>query len=1017
MSVAALDVLRDRQFAIVVTVAGLTDRYYSGPAPGSQDIPGTSSALTYRDLDAVLSIGPESASVDEVDATVEQSPVTVRLLARGAALSPLHATTTTRTADPVSTLRRIGPRGTSEARRSTLAATLISEAGPSVMTCTTDISAWTGLVHCGLEALHITGAATASVNDRDVARGVAYSRIARHIWQPSRGYQPLVTRDVVSWRGRVAIIQAAPVVGGVLAGSYAEIWRGVLDREPSLSSDGMTVELRIAPMTALLRQRLSAGATSTTLVRGWHHFVPGQGSRVALDQIWERGAAFQSIYNVSGGAVELNSLSYRAHVRLMDIALNSDHPRAGQIECDTGPATTVHSVTARAIVGGVGLLTTDPAPPAPVDLSFGYVTSPRAEEPCVLDLVDPTGTGELVRWPERAIQVIAGTYAAAVTWNDTEHNCDRWRVATTQGRLGRWARVELAEDGAGWLFRAGLIIGGAAFRSLKLRWQSGEQVCVGVDFRAPDDARKFVDVEAQSFASRVELIDDDANANLRAMARIRCRGPANAWYQGSEEHILVADDVYSGAGQPQTMRLAGGDENNDPRNWVDVRVTASTAVNDPDTGDPVGYRMTVDWVDNRARYIIDRGTPITVTPQARSQGVDPGILLLRLLQSGGGGQVHGAYDVLPYGAGLDSADMTEDSFSALPMPEPLRGVSADVSSSSTLSEVMGGMLTLIGAAVVQRWSDGRQRLVCTPIGPGPTADAVMTITDADILADGQCASTVDGRVVRSYRIESDHDGAGEPQRVTTYVDSDAVDATGGDAGEQLTLDLRNLRLEGGGADAAVTLLPVLQHLRRRAGVPRARYELAVSVDQAGAMEVSIGDTVTLTCAYAVAVDGTIGLTAEPCRVLGLERDWLGGRLRLTLGASGLRPSGWAPSLRVLTIVSAVAVTVDTDAYTGAVDPRTGEAQTDLGRTSLSYFAVGDKVRCIPAGAWASGSERTISTIVGATVTLSGAHGLSVGDDIDHADYDDASTAARAYAYMSDAAGTLGTSSARGYDVG
>ena len=1015
MSVAALDVLRDRQLAIVVTVAGLTDRYYSGPAPGSQDIPGTSSALTYRDLDAVLAIGPESASVDEVDATVEQSPVTVRLLARGAALSPLHATTTTRTADPVATLRRIGPRGTSESRRSTLAATLSSEAGPSVMTCTTDISAWTGLVHCGLEALHITGAATGSVNDLDVARGVAYSRIARHIWQPSRGYQPLVTRDVVSWRGRVAIIQAAPVVGGVLAGAYAEIWRGVLDREPSLSSDGMTVELRIAPMTALLRQRLSAGATSTTLVRGWHHFVPGQGSRVAVDQIFEDNEAWWSQYTVRAGAAVVDVAAYRAHIGLSDITLDADHPRGGQVILRTGAAATVHAVTARAIFGGNGELTTDAAPPAPVGTTQGIMTSPRVEEPCVLDLVDPTGTGELVRWPERAIQVIAGTYAPAVTWNDAEHNCDMWRVSSTQGRLGRWARVELAEDGAGWLFRAGLIVGGVAQAPLSLRWEPGEQVCVGVDFRAPDDDRKIVNIEAQSTATRRERISSDAD--LRAMARIRCRGPANAWFQGSEGHILVVDDIYSGAGQPQTMRLAGGDENNGLSGYVDVRVTASTAVNDPDTGDPVGYRLTVSWVDNRARYIIDRGTPVTVTPQARSQGVDPGILLLRLLQSGGGGQVHGSHDVLPYGAGLDSADMTEDSFSALPMPEPLRGVSADVSSSSTLAEVMGGMLTLIGAAVVQRWSDGRQRLVCTPIGPGPTADAVMTITDADILADGQCASTVDGRVVRSYRIESDHDGAGEPQRVTTYVDSDAVDATGGDAGEQLTLDLRNLRLEGGGADAAVTLLPVLQHLRRRAGVPRARYELAVSVDQAGAMEVSIGDTVTLTCAYAVAVDGTIGLTAEPCRVLGLERDWLGGRLRLTLGASGLRPSGWAPSLRVLTIVSAVAVTVDTDAYTGAVDPRTGEAQTDLGRTSLSYFAVGDRVRCIPAGAWASGVELTISTIVGVTVTLSGAHGLSVGDDIDHADYDDASTAARAYVYLSDAAGTLGTSSARGYDVG
>jgi hypothetical protein len=293
----------------------------------------------------------------------------------------------------------------------------------------------------------------------------------------------------------------------------------------------------------------------------------------------------------------------------------------------------------------------------------------------------------------------------------------------------------------------------------------------------------------------------------------------------------------------------------------------------------------------------------------------------------------------------------------------------------------------------------------------------MVITDADILADGQCVSTVDGRVVRSYRIESDHDAAGEPGRVTTYVDSDAVDATGGDAGEQMTLDLRHIRLDGGGADAAVLLLPVIQHLRRRAGVPRVRYQVAVSADHVGALEVGVGDTVTLTCSSAVGIDGTLGLTSEPCRVLGVERDWLGNRVQLTLGAAGLRPSGWAPSLRVASVSSPTVVVVSANQYTSAVCPRTGEAQTDIGRTSLAYFAVGDKVRCIPAGAWASGGEVTITVIAGNTVTFGAAHGLAAGDDIDHADYDDASAAARVYAYLSDAAHTLGTAAARGRDVG
>lgn len=990
VTIPALDILRGRQLAVVVTVAGLTDRYFSGPAPDVDAVPGTGGALTYRDINALLDVGAESSSIDEVECTVTQAPVVVRLAARDAPISAATVTGSTYSADPVRALRRIGPAGAT--LRTTIAATVPHELGPTDIDTTDDVSAWpAGLYHVGLET--VFAAATVGAQLQTCTRGAAHTRIARHLYQPTRGYQPSITSEPTFWRGRRALIHAAPVVDGRRVGAYAEIWRGVLDREPELSSDGMTLTLRIAPLSALMRQRFASGAVSTTLVRGWHYFTPRVGAELHLDQIWERGAALSAEYQEIGGNAHTTQPARFAHERLFDVSLPAGHPRAGDVELYNHATRQMHRV-----IGYLGNDTLDVQPVAaafPVG-SDGDLTSPRIEEACTLSLVDPAGSPEIVRWPDRALEVIGGTLPAAATWNATWHACDRWRVATTQGQLGRWASVELSQDGAGWLWRAGLVQPGPVGSSLGLRWvPSSSRVCVGVDYRAPDDARAFVDIEAQSVAIRREAVDDSTSA---ARARLACRGPALAWFHSVEPALLVVDDVFAGGG-PQVMRIGGGEVNFSTGEF-DVTVSASAPALDPDTGALIGYLLTVDSAQGGGDlYALDHGEPVTVTPRARSLGVSPTTLLLRLLESGVGTGTNGAHDVLAYGANLDASDIAEGAFLSFAVPDALQGSDFDIDPKKSVDETLRDVLTLLGGAVVQRWVDGRQRLTLTSLAPAHDAEAVMTIGDADLLTDGQCASSIDGRVVRAYRLESDHDAAGVAQRITTYVDSDAVDAAGGDAGEQLALDLRGIKFDGDPADVAVAILPIVQHLRRRAGAPRVRYQVAVSVDHPGALEVGLGDVVTLTCASAIGIDGSIGITAQACRVLGVERDWLQGRVALTLASAGMRASGWSPSLRVLQVFTPLVVSVEANTYTATVEPRTGETQADLGRTSLDYFAVGDSVRCVPAGDYAAAVQRTITIKAGTFLTFDAPHGLAIGDDIDHASWGAASTAARAWAYL------------------
>lgn len=1005
----SLDDLRGRQLAILVTVAGVTDRYYSGPAPDTQTIEGTLAGLyprDYRDIEAVLDLGPEGGSIDDVTGMSEQQAVTVKLLAQGARVSPATVTGSAWTVHPVSTFRRIGPAGAASKTR--IAATIPHELGPTDVDVVDSSGIVAGdIIHVGLEALQVGSVSGNTL--QNCLRIIGQTRRYRHTYDAIRGWQPYVTEAPIFWRGRVAIVQAAPVVGGQRVGSYREIWRGVLDREAELAPDGLSLTLRIASMTAAMRQKLSGGATSAQLVRGWHHFKPradgADGCQVSHEQQWDTGAAVRTPYFLhDANTIETDGNAYTAHSNLFDITLPDGHPRQGRLQLENGVgASTVHEVTARSLTGG-GKSRFDVSPNAVplVGTNVGDAGNVSTSEYSTLSLVDPTGAGEIVRWPDRLLSVVSGADLTQRAWNLARWQCETWSPVTTQGVEGRWANVRLwsSGDGSHQVHLALQEQGQGGALQVRFGRDRGNEnsLCLGWDWRALD---------AGAWPSnKLRRVDTSALDRNNDTDAYDVRGPALAWAQVGDTYLLVTDDVFAG-GAPQWVRLEGGDDYG-TQSVIYALVSASTPALDPDTGAQVGYSLTVDqWSPERDTFIVDRGTPVQVTPVARFWQETPSRAAVVLLVSAVGAQTETVLDYLPVGAGLAATDVLPSSFESFPVPEVLRDYNAPIDPNETVEDNIRDILTLLGASVVQRYALGRQYVALAPITSADEREAVLTITDAELLVDGQVTSAVDGKVVRAYKLSSDYNDAGEAQRVITYVDSDAISAAGGDAGAQLDIDLRGIVLEGGAADAAVNLLPYVQHLRKRVGVPRVRYQLAVSLDLAGAHEVALGDCVVLTAAAAIAIDGTIGVTSQPCRVMGYERDWLKNRLNLTLSCTGGRPSGYVPSLRVASVVDPVTVTVEVNQYTGTTDPRTGEAQTDLGTSAVQYFASQDVVLCVPAGAWSSSTTRTIVSIVGVTVTLDGAHGLAIGDDIEHAGWSLVTDQVRRYAYLARPDGTIG----------
>ena len=735
------------------------------------------------------------------------------------------------------------------------------------------------------------------------------------------------------------------------------------------------------------------------------------GCQVSCEQTWEAGAAVTTAYELHDpDTIEADGPAYITHTNLFDITLPDGHPRGGALRLANGAGSlTVHEVTARSLTGG-GKAHFDVSPNALplVGINQGLAANPHVSEFCTLSLVDPTGAGEVVRWPDRLLSVVSGADLTQRSWNLARWPCETWAPITTQGVEGRWANVRLWSNGddVHELHVALQAQGQQGPIAIGLGRDRGNEnsLCLGWDWRAPDagawPANKLRSVHATA-------VDSSGDFDAHAV-----RGIALAWAQVGDSRLLVDTDTFAG-GSPQWMHLTGGDDYGRTAD-IYALVSASSIALDPDTGAQVGYSLTVDeWSPARDAFIVDRGTAVEVRPVARFYRETPSRAAVVLPVSAVGAGTETSLDYLPVGAGLAASDVLASSFEAFPVPEVLADYNARIDPSKTVEENISDVLTLLGASVVQKYALGRQYVALAPLTSADSAEATVIISNDDLLADGQVTSAVDGKVVRAYRLSSDYNEADEPQRVTTYIDADAISASGGDAGAQLDIDLRGIVLEGGAGDGAINLLPFVQHLRKRVGLPRVRYQCSISLDTLGANELALGDVVTLTSSSAIAIDGTIGVSQQPCRVMGYERDWLRNRLNLTLSCTGARPSGYVPSLRVASIVSPTVVTVEVNQYTNPTDPRTGDAQTDIASGARVYFAAGDAVRCVAAGAWSSATSRVIVSIVGQTVTLDGAHGLAIGDDIEHQRFALADLAAQKFAYLGRTDGTIeGTDPAR-----
>lgn len=1008
------DTLDRREVAYCLIINGLPHRYYGKVAPGLDlqvsdviDWDGNV-VLQPSDVEALVDVGPIRASVDDLKGMATQEPVTVRVRAFDARVSGGGRV------DPADVLLRVA--GHHAADRSVRLLTTLdhttSRDGPVSVYVASDVSGWTlpGLIHIGQEVLWADGAAGigTTINPfrfTGCTRAADGHSTQAHEVDDQANEQPWVTSDVTTWRGRYARIYVAAIVGGE-AYAWRQYWAGFIDSAPELEDDD-TITIRIASLAQVARYRLGVGSASrtATVVPGAHLFTPGHADTV-------RAVVHYSL------ATALTS--------------NAANTAAGTITLDTSSADAVDAIgrvgeTARyqfedAAEGRIGW--------ASPDLSFVPITSPLVAavdayvtawgiamvqlrgfgaDSLSLRLFEDDGSGTFaVQWP-KALQDAINT---AQAWQPGPY--DSWADPDGAGGEPSFWRLSLVED-ASWVFTAtrsvavGIDLQGAEVRLVR----GGERVCWAgwIAGEAVADVRGDRTTSAGRAANTTLAIGPiSANQDVEDPPhRYPIDGPATWFYQSGEEWIGPFDrSLYTApAGTPQQLRVTGAGTD------ATVYIVGETTGTHPATG------ATVHWyqVDPTRRertpsvVMMPTNTPFTAQVVAGVADSDPPNYILQLLASGVGNGDNGDHDLLPIGANLPDTLISLRSFLAMAVPGPLMGQDYTAIRGKTIEEQVEGLLLACGCQIVARYSEAADRwqVALTHMGPADSALDSLAITHADLEArDGRrrVVTRFDGRVTRSFRVLMNYPADGsDPVPIELAGTSEAAD-TGGDSGSPLTLELRGVRIAGEG-DTEQAAIEVVSDIRARVGAPRLRWEFSVRADLPGAPALGIGSTVTLTSTDARAINPTQAVSAVPCRVVGLVRDLDANRLALEVRPYGGIGAGYAPSLRVESVVDSDTVVVEADAFSD---------------DDLSRFAASDAVACISLGDWSSRNHRIISAINTGTreVSFTVGHGLAAGDIIRLDDYDTA-TGSRAalggFAFLADDTDALGAGNVTAQVIG
>ena len=986
----------------VLQVAGLPTRYTSHDIdPSSVNMSAeVVSGIDYINQRAIVDVGSFSGSIDPSGGIASYSAVTISLAsdrARGGE------------SDPAVIFGRCGARATAPFKAQIItdldydsdSGTLDIDAEPSALS-------FPALMHIGAETIKVTGYTTITGGARLTYsnRAVAGSQRQAHRLADFGSFVPEVSSAITTFRGRRASLWVAHQFPDGSLSSFVELINGFLDASPIVEEGGV-VSLSLLPISALIDTELAdKGNSSTKLVQDFHYF---DGSRASWFD-WGVGLDNDSTYYIDKFLIDevagtYSFTPYQPDFLQMfspnlpdgyDENYATPHPRYTYLEA---PGVKVYLVQ-----GGYDTTKSEGLSQSGTEAGADFYrlrTNPKIENKAL-----KLGSGEVKAWPDVLRAELSSDANFILTPIGNE------RTAWAHLSISRGNSVQVRATRPPGVTRPYIVLSNASLRRLVVdgkayepkRWVGDgfgngivpyepfgnvERIGYPLDLRPEGSARGA----REGIKLKLSVPDNDDNTT----ASYQIRDIARAWYQKRELTILVEGSlglptIPTAVSYDLQVKFTDRDLGEARYQWIKATHESVASYDGVNIGYLIHLDRRQDWSEITSFGDWSDTERVEIFGGARFSRERPGLILLKLLESGGGFGKNGDYDVYSIGLGISSADIDEASFLAYDGASPFIFSGSISGEGVNLRDVVQDLLKLMGCALVMsRSSTGSSLLTLQPIGAELTADVKATIGEGDWLADAPPTWSIYEDIVTQVAVN--YNWLIDEQKFTSELTFNNQEAINRYGGERSKIDLNLYALTGediGGAVGDVTgaFLPVMARLWRLLSNPIREWKGSIGTGQS--MLLDVGSYVSVSSPLLKGYGDEWGVSGEVGMVRAIRQDLMREGAELELISIGAKPVRWNASATVSAIVDATSVGVSTTDFSSGGEPY--DAQ---------FFSPGDVVDYLPEG----DEDNAITGLVIAEVyvlqiVFTSAHGITaLGGTLEPSTYNSASAHHKADAYL------------------
>jgi hypothetical protein len=1002
-----------RVFAL--EVGGLEYRYHSSTPPSSSNLSSTiATGINYTDLEGIVSVGDFSAQVDPSGGVADYDAVTISLSIdrrRGGA------------GDPGIIFGRCGARSSST--RSQISASVARDA-TSISTAS-DLSSlsYPRLLHIGAETVRASVASSSAVT---CSRGVGNTPTQTHSIDLEGSVAPELTTTITTFRGRRAKLYMAHRYPSGAVSDYVEVINGFIGESPYIE-EGDTVSLSLLPLTALIDTSISdKGIGQTRLLQGYHYYDGVNGSAIEYAMSLDQQPALSTLNSirvqvVTSSTVTANTfeISTADFAQFTEVLQDFDPSLPTGPEGDDYPAAHPRYPAFRR--GGLFSLRYGQPEVYATALTYdstipGYVVNADSSVTDALTAAEITaaqylfleysklevkrhtlGDQEVKQWPNVINDVLESDGPSAAT--GLSGAVARWRLTPDDELKGeKLSDSPWPVDMVFWSDNTHLRQ--YAQTAFDVSYAPRVWTSRGVMTYLASQARFFYPLYAERPLQRLG-VDDGELIKLRVsgsdlVGSVDIHTPPEAYYQHYESTILVENSLGlpSSAGDnvyDVVVRYIDLEADEEREQIFKVTHESTATFGGSDVGvllhiaDDNEHRLNSsfgDWRD-KDRALIFRGGQLT-----RER---PGEALLRLLESGGGGEINGTYDTLGVGLNLDSSLIDEDSFLAADAAATIPFTGSFVGDGQDLRSVFDGVLKMLGSVLVMKRDEttGQSKITLTPIGYEKTSVVAATVEASEWIADPPPYWGIYEDLVTQVKYSYDY--SPDEDKLTSEVlfnNQEAITRYGGERSKiELQLPGVSSRLFGRGAgDTFSFFLPTSSRIFNLLSNPLREWVGEIGTGQSTYLDV--GSYIKVSSPHLRGYEDAYGVTDGIGMIRGIRQSLEGEGCELSIITVGIAPVNWNSAMRVASVVSSTTIEVESNQFT----------TTAQGRDS-DFFKAGDVVQHIPRGNHdAAGAQLTILSVSGNLIKFTTAHSISAGGDtIEPATYSAASSIHKEDAYL------------------